>query len=265
MVFAERYGPWALIAGASEGTGAAFSRKVATQGVNCILVARREGPLRVLAEEIQRDSGVECITVAIDLAAADASDRIISAVAGREVGLFIANAGADTNGSGFLDTDIDNWMNLLNLNVVSTMKCCHHFGRLMRERQRGGIILIGSGVSYGGMKGLATYAGSKSFLLSFGESLWSELHPHGVHVLNLMLGRTNTPAFRHALESKGLPIPAGLASSEEVANTGLSRLPDGPVHNWGAGDDQAGFAPTSAAARRARIALLEEVAKSVMK
>lgn len=265
MTFAERYGSWALIAGASEGTGAAFARKIAAQGVNCVLVARREEPLLALAEKIRTESRVECITACIDLAAADASDQIISVTGEREVGLFIANAGADTNGSGFLDTDIGKWIDLLNLNVVNTMKCCHHFGRLMRERNRGGIILIGSGVSYGGMKGLATYAGSKSFVLSFGESLWSELRPYGVHVLNLMLGRTDTPAFRAALESKGLPIPSGLAAPETVAEVGLHRLPEGPVHNWGVEDEQAGFAPTSAAARRARIARLEEAAKAVMK
>ena len=49
MGFAERYGPWALVAGASEGTGAAFSRQLAEQGLNLILIARRAGPLEELA------------------------------------------------------------------------------------------------------------------------------------------------------------------------------------------------------------------------
>jgi len=265
MTFTESYGPWALITGASEGTGAAFARKIAAYGVNCILVARREGPLDALAAEIRQANGVECITVSVDLTATDASDRIIAAAGEREIGLYIANAGADTVGSGFLDADINAWTDLLNLNLVSTLKCSHHFGRHMRSRQRGGIILIGSGVCYGGMKGLAAYAGSKSFLLSFGESLWSELRPHGVHVLNLILGRTDTPAFRHVLQRNGLPIPPNLAAPDDVADMGLSRLPYGPVHNWGVEDDQTGFAPTSAAARRARIVLMEEAAKAVMK
>lgn len=265
MSFTEQYGPWALIAGASEGTGAAFARKIAAQGINCILLARREGPLQLLADELRAQHGIECVTAAIDLSAADAGENIVEIIDGREVGLLIANAGADTNGAEFLDGDIDAWINLLNLNVVTTLKLCHHVGRSMQQRKRGGIVLIGSGVSYGGMKGLATYAGSKSFVLSFGESLWSELRPHGVQVLNLILGRTDTPAFRAALQSKGLPIPANLAAPETVAEIGLSRLPDGPVYNWGVPDDQAGFAPTSADARRSRIARLEEAAKAVMK
>jgi uncharacterized protein len=91
--FAERYGPWVLIAGASEGTGRAFARKAASQGLNCILVARREAPLAALAEEIRAESQVECMTCAVDLAAIDASDRIATAVGGRDVGLYISNAG----------------------------------------------------------------------------------------------------------------------------------------------------------------------------
>ncbi len=265
MTFLQTYGTWALIAGASEGTGAAFARLIAAHGVNCILLARREGPLLNLAKELREKNRIECITLAVDLAAERAFEQILNVTRGLEIGLFIANAGADTNEAEFLDADISDWLELLNLNVVITMKCCHHFGQLMRQRQRGGIILIGTGVSYGGMKSLATYAGSKSFLLSFGESLWSELKPYGVHVLNLMLGRTNTPAFRQALANKGLPLPSGLADPDTVAMLGLEKLPFGPVCNWGLKDDQAGFAPTSAAARRDRIARLEDIAKAVMK
>ena len=62
MNFVDRYGPWAVIAGASEGTGRAFARQVAAHGVNCILIARRESPLAALAAEIQAESQVECVT-----------------------------------------------------------------------------------------------------------------------------------------------------------------------------------------------------------
>ncbi len=264
MTFKERYGHWAVIAGASEGTGAAFARAIAAQGVNCILVARSTEKLNALADELRQASGIDCMTLSADLAAPDAAGQIIAAAGTREVGLLIANAGADTNGANFLDAGIERWTELLNLNAVTTMKLCHHFGQQMCARKRGGIILIGTGASYGGMRSLAIYAGAKAFLLCFGESLWSELRAYDVHILNLMLGRTDTPAFRRALESKGLPIPAQLAKPEDVAAKGLEQLPHGPVYNWGLADDQSGFAPTSAAARRARIAAMEEAAKAVM-
>ena len=65
--FKAQYGPWALIAGASEGTGRAFAHKIASLGLNCILVARREGPLNALAQEIRAGHGVECMTAGVDL------------------------------------------------------------------------------------------------------------------------------------------------------------------------------------------------------
>lgn len=263
-MFVDQYGPWALIAGASEGTGAAFARHVAAHGVRPILVARRDDVLGKLAAEIEADYGIECLTISADLTAQDAFEKIVSAVGAREVGLLVSNAGADLNGREFLDADMPVWRDLIALNVAAPLQLCHHFGRQMRKRQRGGIVLLGTGVSYGGMKSLAVYSGAKSFLLGFGESLWSELRPHGVHVLNMMLGRTDTPAFRRALADKGLPLPPGLADPLEVARTALERLPFGPVHNWGATDDQQGFAPTSPVERRSRIARLEEIGKTVM-
>lgn len=261
MKFAEKYGPWAVITGASEGTGAAFAHKLASESINCILVARREGPLQELAAQVKA-KGVECITAAVDLAALDATQRIAAAVGNREVGLLIANAGADTNGSLFLDNEIGNWDQLVNLNVVTTMRNCHHFGQAMRARKRGGIIIVGSGACYGGLNGISVYSGVKAFELCFGEGLWAELRHHGVDVLNLILGRTNTPAHRKLLERNGQPIPTDMADPDHVAEVGLSRLPHGPDYNWGQEDDVAGYAPNSPAQRRARILAIEEMSKS---
>ena len=254
MSFAERYGPWAVITGASEGTGAAFAHRIAAEGVPCVLIARRTGPLTALADEIRAKHGVECVTASVDLAAPDAVDGIVQAVGGREVGLFISNAGADTNGSRFLDRDIDAWTQLVNLNVTTMMKCAHHFAGPMRERGRGGLLLVNSGACYGGLRGMAAYTASKAFMLCFSEALWGELQPLGVDVLTLVLGRTDTPAHRKLLTDQGRPVDtAGWATTEEVARIGLERLPRGPIHNWGSADDEAGFAPNSPAQRRQRV------------
>jgi short-subunit dehydrogenase len=254
--FATRYGPWAVITGASEGTGAAFARRVAAQGVAPILVARRAEPLETLAESILAESGVECLTASVDLTAADATEQISEAVAGREVGLFISNAGADTNGSRFLDRDIADWLKLANLNVITMMQCAHRFAGPMRERGRGGLLLVNSGACYGGLRGMAAYTGSKAFMLCFSEALWGELRPHGVDVLTLVLGQTDTPAYRKLLAEKGLPLPQKWASPVDVAALGLERLPHGPVHNWGQDEDEVGYAPNSPAQRRERVLMI---------
>ncbi len=261
MNFAEQYGPWAVITGASEGTGRAFAHRLADERINCILVARREAPLQTLASEIKA-KGVECVTASVDLSAHDATERIVAAVGQREVGLLINNAGADTNGSRFLDRQSSDWDQLINLNVVTTMRNCHHFGRLMRSRGRGGMILVGSGACYGGIGGISVYTGVKAFDLCFGEGLWVELKPHGVHVLNLILSKTNTPAYRKLLERDAQPMPTDWASPDDVAKTGLARLALGPTFNWGQEDDAAGFAPNSPATRRARILAIEAMSKS---
>ena len=263
MNFTERYGPWAIIAGASEGTGRAFARRVAAAGVQCILIARREEPLRALAEEIRAESGTECITASIDLSKPDALERMQAAVGAREVGLFIANAGSDPNGARFLDRDIYTWLDLVNRNVITTLRCCHYFGGLMRARKRGGILLVGSGSCYGGGSFMAAYSASKAFDLCFAESLWAELRPHNVEVLFFALSTTDTPELRALLAEKGLPAPQALASPDDVAKLGLERLPHGPVHNWGSSDDETGFAPNAPAVRRARILAIDESTKRI--
>ena len=263
MSFAERYGPWAVIAGASEGTGRCFALKVAAQGVQCVLLGRRAGPLTAVAEEVRAATGVTCITASIDLAAPDATERLIDAVGEREIGLFISNAGSDYNGSHFLDCELENWLELVRRNVVTTLKCCHHFGALMRTRQKGGLLLVNSGVCYGGGSFMSVYSASKAFTLCLGETLWAELKPHGVDVLNLVLGRTDTPALRALLAEKGLAVPRHLASPDAVAEGALARLPHGPTHNWGFADDVKGFGPTSPDQRRARIIAVDAASKDI--
>ncbi len=265
MTFAEQYGPWALIAGASEGTGSAFARQVAAEGINCFLVARRAGPLETLASELRSRHRIECRTASIDLSADDASASLAKVTAGSDVGLFINNAGSDTNGSVFLDTPLKDNEALVARNVTNTMRNCHHFAGLMRARRRGGIILVGSGACYGGIPGIAVYCASKAFDLCFGEGLWIELKPYGVDVLNLILGQTDTPAYREFLRQKGQAVPTNLASPAEVAKVGLARLPHGPVHNWALADDETGYAISSAAGRRQRVLTIAQMSAAAAK
>ena len=263
MTFFDKYGPWAVVAGASEGTGRAFVHQLASQGISCILIARREGPLNKLAGEIKEQYAVDCMIVSVDLYLNDAFDRIVEAIGTREIGLFISNAGGDPHSSRFLDVKVDEWVDQINRNVITMVRCCHYFGGKMRERKRGGILLVGSGSCYGGASFMAVYSGTKAFDLSFGEGLWAELREYGVDVLNLILGRTDTPAFREVLAKNNLPVPSDLALPEAVAEVGLERLPHGPVHNWGQRDDEAGVSSISAAARRAKVLAIDAATKDV--
>lgn len=261
MEFIERYGPWAVIAGASEGTGRSFARQVAARGLSCVLIAK-DGPLEQTADEIRRESGVEVITANIDLAASDAVERIFAAVGDREVGLYISNAGADWAGERFLEHDVEDWLALSHINIDTMLRCVHRFCQGMKHRRRGGILLVNSGACYGGSKYLAIYCAAKAFQLNFAESLWSELRVYGVDVLSIVLGRTDTPGYRRRRESRGVHVGSreaeGLASADEVAAEGLARLPFGPVHNFGLDDEDAMFG-LSAATRREKVVMLETI------
>ena len=259
MDFATRYGPWALILGASEGTGGEFARQLAAQGVPSILIARRAEPLAALAADIRRETGVDCVTATINLALPDAAERIMAAIGEREVGLFVSNAGSDPNASYFLDADLSAWIDLVQRNVMTVMAVSHHLAAPMKARGKGGILLVNSGACYGGASTMGPYAGSKAFTLCLAEALWAELRPHGVEVLTLVLGRTDTPMFRALLAEKGMPLPADAASSADVARVGLARLPHGPIHNMGQADDETGMSNLSAADRRNRVVAIDKV------
>ena len=225
------YGPWAVIAGGSEGVGSEFARLLAEAGINLVLVARRAAPLEETAERC-RAIGVEVRTLALDLTSPQSVEDLVSATADVEVGLLIYNAGANTHSEEFLDGDLAAFQKVIDLNITTQMALSHHYGRLMRERRRGGIILVGSLAGYMGSVRHTVYGGVKAFSRIFAESLWIELREHDVHVLELVLGVTRTPA----MERVGLDfdVPGMLvAEPDEVALEGLTHLPHGPV--WVAG------------------------------
>jgi short-subunit dehydrogenase len=260
MAFRQQYGPWGIVAGASEGTGASFAVKLAERGLSLILIAL-EGPLEKVAEAA-RGHGVEVVTARIDLSRPDAMDRMAEAVGEREIGLYVANAGGDANASRYLDTDVKAWLALAHVNIITTMEACHYFGRRMRARGRGGVLIVNSGGAYGGGSFLATYNACKAFLLNFAEGLWAELRRDGVDVLSINCGMIDTPNFHRILARTGMSVPReDLAAPDDVVEVALERLPHGPVHNWGLADDEAGYAGISAAGRRSRVLAMDEATK----
>ncbi|MGN5238275.1 MULTISPECIES: SDR family NAD(P)-dependent oxidoreductase [unclassified Rhodococcus (in: high G+C Gram-positive bacteria)] len=226
-----RYGQWAVIAGGSEGVGAAFADELARAGFDLLLIARKPEPLEETAAKV-RAHGVEVRTLSLDLLAADAVDTIRSATADLEVGLFIFNAGANSYGHEFVTGDLDGFRGVIELNVHRQIELSQLFGARMKEMGRGGIMLLGSLAGYMGSEHQSIYAASKAFSRVFAESLWLELEPYNVHVLELILGVTRTPAMERA--GLNFDIPGMLvAEPEDVAREGLEHLADGPV--WVAG------------------------------
>jgi short-subunit dehydrogenase len=233
-----KYGPWAVVAGGSEGVGAEFALQLADSGINLVLFARTPGPLEATARECRR-RGVEVRTLPIDLAECSAVEAITSFTAGLEIGLLIYNAGANTASAEFLDADLSAFQRVIDVNVTTMMALVQHFGRAMRGRRRGGILLVGSMAGYLGSARHTVYGGVKAFRRIFAEGLWLELREHNVDVLELVLGVTRTPAMERAGLNFDVP---GLRVAEpaDVAREGLAQLGNGPV--WIAGDNAADLA-----------------------
>ncbi len=229
--FKHRYGPWAVIAGASHGVGAAFAHALAERGLNCVLVARRGEALAQLKNDLEQRYDVEVLVLIQDLSHADACEQLLAAVGRRQVGLFIYNAGGDPYITRFLDTSAGDWGALLRLNCLTVMQCSHAFGAAMLERGRGGLLLVGSQAALGGIRKLAMYTATKGFALNLGESLWAEWKDRGVDVLNLLIGTVDTPTMRDAMVKLNIPdaLTMSLPKAEDLALLALQELGNGPT------------------------------------
>ncbi len=227
MFDAKSYGPWALIAGASEGVGASFAHQLAAMGINLVLVARQQSVLERLAQDVIAESKVQVRTLALDLTAFDVFDQIREITDDVETGLVVFNAAASTGSGSFLDAPIDDVFKAARLGPMAHATLAHHFGKRMVARKRGGIILIGSLAGNAGGASAVFYSAGKAFAQIFAEGLWAELKPLGVDVLYAVLGATRTPV-RERLGLKDSPGQF-IAEPDDVARECMENIANGPV------------------------------------
>ena len=218
--FARRYGPWAFVAGASEGLGAAFADALAARGLHVALAARRAQKLEALAATLRRERGVEAEGFPLDLAAPDLVDALEGLAARREVGLVVANAAYAPRGE-FLDQPLEAHWKAVDVNVRATLALAHVFGRPMRARGRGGLVIMSSMSGFRGTALLSSYAATKAFGRVFAEGLWEELGRAGVDVVASCAGATRTPGYL-AITPHASGVPE--MSPEAVAEASLAAL-----------------------------------------
>lgn len=253
--FKAKYGPWAVISGASEGTGEAYARLLAEAGLNLVLIARRMEPLEALALDLQARCGIQTRVASIDLYQPGAGKHVLEAAAGLEVGLYVSNAGADPNSKHYLDAPFETWRELINRNVIVLAEAVHGFAAPMKARGRGGLIMMSSGVGLGGASGVAVYSSTKAFDLNLAESLWMELKPHGVDVISAIAPAMDTPFLRQILNGREMP---GVFDPVTVAHTVIERLGDGPCYAFGA---DAAEAEQITDSRRKRVEMVSNMIK----
>jgi len=189
-------GKTALITGASGGIGTAFARALTARGANVILVARSEGRLRALADELARDHGVRAEAIAVDLTREDAARELRAAVDARglAVDLLINNAGFGTYGP-FETLAAERAGAEVALNVAAVVDLTHLFLPAMLAQGDGAVINVASTSAFQPLPYMAVYGATKAFVLSFSEALWAECRGRGVRVLALCPGPTATEFF----------------------------------------------------------------------
>ena len=214
----QKFGPWAVVTGASSGIGTEFARRLAEDGLNLVLVARREDRLNHLKNDLEKDFGIQTRVVPVDLSREDFLEPIRLATNDINIGLLVNNAGFATSGN-LLDNSLDDELRMFHVNSRAPLLLAHHFGQRMRQRGQGGIIFISSIVAVSGVPGWSTYAATKAFDLTLSDGLAQELSPHGVSVLTVMPGATSSEFWQ---ETGGAPLLA--LSPEQVVTAALENL-----------------------------------------
>ncbi len=249
--FVARYGSWAVVAGASEGLGAAFAQALAMRGLNLLLLARRSEVLERVAQQLREEHTVAIRTLACDLGRPDLSETLASATGDLEIGLGIYNAAYTTIGD-FVTRPLDELLRVVDVNARGPLVFARALAPAMVGRGRGGMVLMSSLAGWQGSPRIAAYAASKAFNLVLGESLWRELRPHGVDVVVASAGAVRTPGYAKTM-TRDAP---GTLDAGAVVEQALNALGHGPVVVPGAVNRVARFVMGRLLPRRTAIGIM---------
>jgi len=189
--FTVKYGPWAVVTGASSGIGAAFARQLAQKGINLVLVARRIARLEELKQELESSCSIQIRLCQVDLSTEGFLPEIIQVTRDIQVGLLGNSAGCSIVND-FLENELQREVEMLQVNNRALLILTHHFGQQMKLRHKGGIILLSSVASFIPSPPWSHYVATKAYTRYLGECLSFELKKNGIDVLTLCPGGVNT-------------------------------------------------------------------------
>ena len=217
--FKSKYGPWAIVAGASEGLGAAFAEELAKRGLNLILIARRLGKLEALSNRLRNQYQIEIKYHALDLADFAQTKHFVSGLESN-IGLLVYNAAYSPIGY-FENISEEDLTKIVDVNIKTPLLFSKLVSIQMIEKGKGGIVLMSSLAGSQGSPKIATYAASKAFNTIFAEGIWSELRKHGIDVIASCAGAITTPGYINAQNTKDAP---GTLNANKVAEKTLNAL-----------------------------------------
>lgn len=222
--FKNKYGPWAIIAGASEGLGAAFAEALAKENLNLILIARRQELLKELSETLQDRFGVEVIIHSQDLADIDLLRDYLFSVT-EDIGLLVYNAAFAPIGY-FEDMDEGEILKTADVNIRAPLLLVKTLTGKMIPRSKGGVILMSSLSGFHGSPKIAAYSASKAYNTILAEGLWKEMKSHNIDIMACCAGAVRTPGYEHAQNIKEAP---GTMNPSAVVTQALRALGKKPI------------------------------------
>lgn len=219
---------WVLITGASGGFGEEFARQYAERGHALVLVARRRERMLALAEALRQQYGTEVVVEQVDLSDLAAIEQLHERLRAQkiEIDILINNAGHGLQGS-FADTPLADALAMVQLDIASLTAVTHVFGRDMRQRRGGKILLVASMLAYQGVEKFAVYAASKAYVLRLGEALHRELKRDGITVTTLCPGLSETGFAKASQMKVTLMLKSMMMKPAPVVAAGIRALQAG--------------------------------------
>ena len=210
-----------FITGASSGIGLELARCFAADKSNLILVARSHDALEKLAEELRREHKISVHVLCADLAKPESPSEIFSDLQGRGiiVDVLVNNAGFGLHG-GFTDLPLRRQMEMIQVNIAALVELTGLFLPGMVERNRGGILNVGSVAGFVPGPQMAVYYATKAFVMSFSEALHEELRGTRVRITNLCPGPTESNFSQVARSHHARKVSAQKMSAAKVARIG---------------------------------------------
>lgn len=262
MNLKQKYGKTALVAGASEGIGAAYANFLASEGFDLVLIARRMEPLRELANLLKEKHEIEILCISCDLAESTAAQQIEEALNGKEINLLVYNAALSYIGP-FIQNSPENHAQMARVNMLTPLNMLHVFGEKMLTKRKGAIILMASLAGFQGSGFLAMYAATKAFNRILAESLWYEWKNGGVDVMACCAGATLTPNYKSSQPEKaGFFVPKVL-TPQEVVTECFKKLGKQPSFITGTGNKVASFIMQKLLPRKMTITIMGDNTKKM--
>jgi len=218
----QRFGPWAVVTGASSGIGQEFARQLAANGLNLVLVSRRQKELEDVGKALGQRYGVSYRVIVADLSTEDGQRAVLDQTDDLDVGLLVSNAGMGQPGN-FLSFEEADLRRVTQLNGVSYMVLAHAFGRRFAKRGKGGVLLGSALGADTGVPYNTKEAASKALVSTLGRCLSYEFKPLGINVSVLVITPTETPI----IEKMGLrraDMPMKPMPVEKCVRAGLKGI-----------------------------------------